>query len=846
MKNLVEWLKRRTKKKASAEKSKEVADSQETTSGKSTATTSTGAEGSFVGDVSQRADLIAAESEEQFQNENQPSTGSVGHSSFPTDSKLIGTQNPETDEPDVETAYLNVDTSHSQYQLDDEESVEGSSGTASPTDIEVESPSIHPSDTLISNDVSERADEIASWFDEEQMLAGDPDLAESAEESSLQSLISDVSLKGSKKTESDSPVENLEDEEAKGEPNEIDSGIPDFNTDDSDDLWRSWEAGIRDVQINCTAEDNTYGEVEEIGKWFQGDTSETTPPYQDIEDYFPPSFETDLDDEFEETNSRSAKRTSPRIAVDTYQTWMRQVQRIQPQVRTTDNQISTKRLSAAQESELFQRFERIKQEVANLLDQFPSAVLKGLSAEDATEDVSKQQSRSELLSSVINTRNPLEQIRNAIDEMQAGLHSQEIVALNQLWQDLGCSVERIQVIKEEIFQNNLRLVMHIAKRYSSHYMETMDLVQEGFIGLMKAIDRFDVHKGYRFSTYATWWVRQAVRRTRDNDSHIIRLPNYVIEKHSAFLKSVSELTKKLRSEPTRLEIAEAMACSLNQIDGFFNLPIKPMRFNRRTVLETEAGRNAYHYGIDAEDEFQDEFQIWDATHEVELTQSRFLAELDEFTDFSHYRAEIASLLAPHEREVVEGHLGWNDAKLKPRLEIGIVLAIVRERGRQRRLLGREPSFERVIHAIGIPPRIIDEIRAIASEPFAFDRPIKSKTLVELALSLTQVCNQETLPDFLISESRISPEAVLDSQLNTDVMAQVLNTLSPREKVLLEHRFGLIDGREHTLAEIGRQLGISRERVRQIEDEALEKLRHPTRRHYLEELLSGQFQRQSSF
>ena len=117
-----------------------------------------------------------------------------------------------------------------------------------------------------------------------------------------------------------------------------------------------------------------------------------------------------------------------------------------------------------------------------------------------------------------------------------------------------------------------------------------------------------------------------------------------------FLKSVSELTKKLRSEPTPLEIAEAMACSLNQIDGFFNLPIKPMRFNRRTVLETEARRNAYHYGIDAEDEFQDEFQIWDATHEVELTQSRFLAELDEFTDFSHYRAEIASLLAPHERE----------------------------------------------------------------------------------------------------------------------------------------------------------------------------------------------------
>ncbi len=842
MKNLVQWLKRRTKKKASAEKSKEVADSQETTSGKSTATTSTGAEGALVSDVSQRADLIARESEEQFQTENQPSTGSAEPLSFVTEPELIGTQKLVTDEI---PPHLDADTPQSQSRLEDEAFVDGSSGSSSPTDIEVEFSSIPPSDTLISNDVSQLADEIAHWFVEEQMSAGDADLDESAEESSLQLLISDDSLKDSKNTESNAPVEHLEAEEAKGEPNEIDKGIPDSNADDSDDWWQSLQAVFESIEAEGTEEDNTYAEVEEIEKWFQDDTSEKTTPREDIEDYLPPSLETDLDDEFEKTNSLSAKRRYPRIAVDTYQMWMRQVQRIQPQVRTTDNQISTKRLSAAQESELFQRFERIKQEVANLLDQFPSAVLKGLSAEDATGDVSKQQSRSELLSSVINSRRPLEQIRNAIDEMQAGHHSQEVVALHQLWQDLNFTVEQLQDLKEVIFQNNLRLVINIAVRCSSHGMETMDLVQEGYIGLMKAIDKFDVHQGNRFSTCATWWIRQRVWRTRDNDSHIIRLPNYIIEKRSAFLKAVPELTQKLHREPMRFEIAEAMNCSLNQIDGLFNLPIKPIQFNHKKILETEAGQNACHDGIEEEAEFQGEFQIWDATHEVESTQSRFLTELDEFTDFSHYRTEIASLLAQHERGIVEGHLGWNDAKLKPRLEIGIVLAIVRERARQRRLLGREPSLETVINAVGIPPNIIDEIQAITSEPFAFDRPIKSKTLVELALRLTQVCAQELLPDFLICESQISPEAALESRLNSEVIEQVLNTLPPREKEVLKRRFGFIHGMEHTLAEIGQELGISRERVRQIEEEALERLRHPTRRHYLEELLNGQFQRQSS-
>ena len=842
MKSLVQRLKREIRKEESAEKSKEISDAPETTSGKSTVITATEVEKSVGGNVSKHAYAIGGWFEEQFQTENQPSTGSEEPSSFSAEPEIIGTQKVVTDEIAL---YPDADTPQAQFRLEDEASVEGSSSSSNPTDNEVEFTSIPLSDTVISNDISQRADEIARWFVEEQMLAGDPNFAESAQESGSASGISDDSLKGSDNTDSNAAVETLEDEEALGEPNAIDSVIADFNTYDSDNLSWLLETDLGNFENEDTIEENTYEEVEDIGEWFQDLTSEKTSSRQNMEDYFSLSYETDLeneyenfsisfeaqlDDEFEDTEYSFTQEKNPRIAVDTYQMWMRQVQRIQPQVRTADNQISTKLLSAAQESDLFQRFECMKQEISSLLDQLPSAVLKGLSAE--------KQSKSELLSSVINTRNPLEQIRNAIDEIQAGHRSQEVAELKQLWHELSCSVNRLQDIKEVIIQNNLRLVIHIASGCSSHGIERMDLIQEGYIGLMKAIDKFDVNKGYRLSTYATWWIRQAVWRARDNDSHIIRLPNYVIEKNSAFLKSVSELTQKLNREPTRLEIAELMACSLNQIDGLFNLPTKPIQFDLRKILETEADQHAYHDGIEEEAEFQGEFQICDAPHEVALTQSRFLTELDELTDFSFYRAEIASLLAPHEREILEGHLGWNDAKLKPQLEIGAVLAIVRERARQRRLLGREPSLETVIHTIGIPPRIIDEIQEIASEPFEFDLPIKSETLVELAFRLTQVCDQETLPDFLITESRNSPEAELDSKLNTDVIVEVLNTLSPREKLLLEHRFGLIDGREHTLAEIGRQLGISRERVRQIEEDALKKLRHPTRRQLLEELLNA--------
>ena len=632
--------------------------------------------------------------------------------------------------PDLETAHLNADTSHPQYGMEDKASVEETSDTSNPTDLEA-------GFTAIQLPLS------ASF--EEQTQAGDSEPAESTEESS--------------------PI----------------------------------------------------------------------PPIDTPAD-FPPFPDTNADDELAATDIHSTQRTYSRTAVDTYQMWLRHIQRMQPSVKTEDNQISTKRLSAPQEVELFQHFERIKQEIANLLGQLPSVVLRELSAQKAAGDDFKQQPSDKLLLSVIGKKKPLEQIRKAIDEMPDGHQSQEVAVLKQLWQDLSCSVKRLEGVKEVIFQNNLRLVTHIASHCSTHGMGTMDLIQEGHIGLMRAIDRFDVSKGFRFSTYATWWIRQAIWRAQDNHSRIIRLPSYFIEKRSAFFKAVDRLTQNFQKEPTCFEIAEVLDCSINEIDRFFNHPTTPIQLEHRITPQTATAYRAWRDSIDAEDVLQDEVQTWNASVEIELTRLRFLSELDEFTGIRRYRAEIASLLTPRERQDVDAHLGWNDAKPKPLLEVGIVLAIVRERAKQRCFLEREPSLEEVINAFDISASIVDQIQAIVSEPFAFENPIKSKTIVELVLTLTQVCTQEAIPDRLISGPQISPEAALDARLNAEVIEQLLSNLSPRETLVIKHRFGLMNSKECTLAEIGQQLGLSRERVRQIEEEALEKLRHPVRRKYLEELL----------
>ena len=546
-------------------------------------------------------------------------------------------------------------------------------------------------------------------------------------------------------------------------------------------------------------------------------------------------FWLDSADELDEMETSPTQEGYPRAAIDTYQMWFRLIQRIQPQVKSADNQFTTKRLSADEEAELFHRLEIAKRKVTALLDQFPSWILEPLSLDNSSQQHDEGARNSHLLlENFLNSIKPLEQIREAIDAAPANggnlYQNHETTKIKQLWEDLSAIIEQIQEIKHKIIESNLRLVLNIATQCSCRNMEKMDLVQEGHIGLMKAIDRFDVHKGHRFSTYATWWIRQAVWRARDNNACIIRLPNYMIEKRSKFLQGISQLSQKLQRAPTTDEIAGDLEFSVNQVDDFFNHPTSDLRLGQRFIPQTLLEYRDWWDAIDAEDVLQDEMQTWHTPSGL-----RFLSEVSEFGEIRDYRQEIASVLPPEERRHLEEPLGWNDGAPKPDVEIGAVLGFVRERERQR-WLGCEPTLEEICNAVGVPSSIADEIQQVVSEPLALDQPIKSDTLAELVLRLSQVCCPESPPELLINESQGSPEEEFQSRLNKEALDQILETLSHREMLVIKLRFGLNDGTEYTLAEIGRQLGTSRERIRQIEKAALEKLHHPMRMRLLKELL----------
>lgn len=290
----------------------------------------------------------------------------------------------------------------------------------------------------------------------------------------------------------------------------------------------------------------------------------------------------------------------------------------------------------------------------DLYNTFSENNIKVISQEDSDEeDVEKSLLEDDILSKDLTINDPVRMYLKEIGQVKLLTLEEELSLADRI-------AEGDEMAKTILAEANLRLVVSIAKRYVGRGMHLLDLIQEGNIGLMKAVEKFDVTKGFKFSTYATWWIRQAITRAIADQARTIRVPVHMVETINKLSRIQRQLTLELNREPTEEELSEKMGLSVEKIRDIYKISQEPVS------LETPIGEeDDSHLG----DFIKDERNM---SPEEYATNELLKDEI----------AEVLLTLTEREEKVIRLRFGLEDGKSRTLEEVGQMFGVTRERIRQ--------------------------------------------------------------------------------------------------------------------------------------------------------------------